>query len=101
MGENVTFSCTTSNSVLIWEVTFTDRTIRPLTHLFLVSDLPGILFSKSTHGMHLYFRMISNKNGILDSVLVVYTSAASLENAVIECEGSATHRLIFRFACKC
>ena len=100
MGENVTFSCTTLNSVLIWEVTFTDWTIRPVSHLFQISDTPGRLLSESTRGMHLYFQIISNNNGILDSVLVLHTSA-SLENAGIECEGSETRRLIFRLACKC
>ena len=96
MGENITFSCTTSHSFLIWEVIFADRTIRPMTHLFLTSDTPGRLFSESAHG---YFQMISSKKGILDSILVVYTSG-SLENAVIECEGTETQRLTFRLACK-
>ena len=100
MGENVTFSCTSSYSSLIWEVTFADQKIRPVTRLFLIGDTPGILFTESTHGMHLYFQMISNNNGVLDSILVVFTSANALENAVIECEGSETRHLIFRLTCK-
>ena len=96
MGENVTFSCTTSHYILIWEVMFADQTIRPMTYLFQTSDTPGRLVSESAHG---YFQMISSKKGILDSILVMYTSG-SLENAVIECEGTETQRLTFRLACK-
>ena len=65
-----------------------------------MGDTPGILFTESTRGVHLYFQMISNNNGVLDSILVVPTSANALENAVIECEGSEIRRLIFRLACK-
>ena len=102
MGENITFSCTTSNFFLIWEVTFTDWTIRSITHLFQTSDSQGRLFSESTHGVHLYFQLVSNRNGALDSILrlVVYASSALLENAMIECDGTETRRLIFRLACK-
>ena len=103
MGENVTFSCTSSYSSLIWDVRFADQTIRPVIRLFLIGDTPGTLFTKSiaTHGIHLYFQMISNNNGVLDSILTMPTSANALENAVIECEGSEIRRLIFRLACKC
>ena len=100
MGENVTFSCTSSYSSLIWDVTFADQTIRPVTKLFLIDDTPGILFTESTCGMHLYFQMISNNNGVLDSILVVPTTANALENAILECEGSEIRHLIFRLACK-
>ena len=100
MGENVTFSCTSMHSSLIWEVTFADQTIRPVRKLFLISDTPGRLFSESTRGMRLYFQMMSNNNGVLDSILVVPTLANALENAVIECKGSEIRRLIFRLACK-
>ena len=97
VGENVTFSCATSYSLLIWEVKFADRAISSMRHLFHRSDTPGRPFPEPAHGM--YFQMILNKNGILDSILVVYTSAA-LENAIIECEGLETQRLTFRLACK-
>ena len=51
--------------------------------------------------MHLYFLLVSKTNGILDSILVAHTSA-SLENAVVECEGADAdvQSRTFRFACK-
>ena len=102
IGENVTFSCTTSNSFLIWEVMFADRTIQSVRRLFEIDNTPGRVNSVSTHGVHLYFVLVSKMNGILDSILVAHTSA-SLENAVVECGGNTDYdvrRLTFRFACK-
>ena len=56
-----------------------------------MGDTPGILFTESTRGMHLYFQMISNNNGVLDSIFVVPTSANVLENEEVqfnECLGN-------------
>ena len=100
MGENVTFLCTTSNFILIWEVTFADRTIGSTRHPFQIGDTPGIVNSESIGGVHLHFQLVSNSNGVLNSILMVHMSA-SLENAVIECDGTETHSLTFRLACKC
>ena len=96
MGENVTFVCSTSNSFVIWEVSFTDRSIR---HIFRASDRLGRSFTESTHGLQLHFHLTSNANGVLESTLWVITSTL-LENALIECEGTVTHSLTFRLACK-
>ena len=60
----------------------------------------GRLLSESVCGVCLYFQLISNTHGNLDSSLVAYISTL-LENAVIVCEGSETHRLMFRLASKC
>ena len=79
---------------------FTDRTIQSVRHLFEVFDAPGTINSESTHGVHLYFLLVSKTNGILDSILVAHTSA-SLENAVVKCESTEVHSLTFRFTCKC
>ena len=100
IGENVTFSCTTLNSFLIWDVIFADRTIQSVRYLFEVFDTPGRVNSESTHGVHLYFLLVSKTNGTLDSILVARASA-SLENAIVECEGTEVHSLTFRFARKC
>ena len=100
MGENITFSCITSNSYLIWEIVFIDRTIGSTTHSFQESDRQGKFYSESIHGVHLYYQLTSNRNGILDSRLVAHTSAL-LENAVIECHATQTRHLTVRLACKC
>jgi hypothetical protein len=100
MGENVTFSCTTSSYFLIWEVRFIDRTIGSIRYLFDNDDAPGRINSEAIPGVHVYSLLVSKTNGILDSILVARTSA-SLESAVVECEGREIRRLTFRFACKC
>ena len=72
-----------------------------MRHLFEEDDTPGRVTSESAHGVHLYFLLVSKTNGILDSILVAHTSA-SLENAVVECEGADAdvQSRTFRFACK-
>lgn len=99
-GENVTFSCATSNFFLIWEVTLAGQTVGSKRSLFQISDTPGRVNFKAIGGVPLYFQLVSNTNGILDSILTVHTSA-SFENAVIECDGTETRSLIFRLARKC
>ena len=81
---------------------FADRTIQSIRRLFEIDNTPGRVNSVSTHGVHLYFVLVSKTNGILDSILVARASAL-LENAVVECGGadSDVRRLTFRFARKC
>lgn len=105
MGENITFSCTTSNSFLIWEVIFADRTVRSIRYLFQLSDTPGRINFESNRDVHLYFQLVSNKNGILESILglrLIKHTSASRESAVtaVECDGTETRRLTFGLACK-
>ena len=81
---------------------FAGRTIQSVRRLFETDNTPGRVNFVSTHGVHLYFVLVSKMNGILDSILVARTSAL-LENAVVECRGAdaEVQSRTFRFACKC
>ena len=72
---------------------------------FQLSDTPGRVNFELIRDVHLYFQLVSYKNGILESILglrLVTHTSASRESAVtaVECDGTETHRLTFGLACK-
>ena len=97
IGESVTLSCATSRYYVRWQVVRNDRTAPPVTRIFQSSDTIGKIYSISTSELQLYFELLSNTMGVLNSTLTIHTTAA-LAHATIECEGTTTRRYVLKIA---
>lgn len=96
IGEKVMFVCATSFYRLRWEVTFSNPRLTPVPYSFFNSHDAGRFYSLTTiNGVQLNFTLVSNSMGVLNSTLAMQTST-ELNNADIECGGTATKVLRFK-----
>ena len=80
-----------------WQVVRNDRATQSVTRVFQRSDTVGKTYSVSTSELQLYFELLSNTMGVLNSTLAIRTTAA-LAHATVECEGTATRRYVLNIA---
>ena len=99
LGEEVTLTCATSGNYIRWQFTLSDRRFSRISRLFLASDSVGRSHDINTNELQLHLELTANSNGILNSTLLIYTTAA-LDRAGIECEGIVTRYYTFRIARK-
>ena len=97
LGEELTLSCATSHYAMTWHIELNDRTALPVTRLFESIDSIGKTYSISTNELQLYFKLLSNTMGVLNSTLAIHTTQA-LAYASIECEGTTTRRYVLKIA---
>lgn len=94
VGENVTFTCSTTTRSLRWTITLQNLAIRPKVVAFRSSDIAGTQISINDNGLRLHFSFVANPLN-LTSTFIVHASEA-LDYASIECHASSTELLTFR-----
>ena len=97
LQEDIILSCATSHYTITWHIELRDQTAPQISRLFRSTDSVGKTFSIATNELQLYFKLLSNTMGVLNSTLAIHTTRA-LANTSIKCEGTTTRRYVLKIA---